>query len=199
MVTKSKAQAPLVHPSASMAPGWCQSIQHQSPSTLALLPAQPMQTSTPGARWAALESAGSQEHLGLAPRLRPMWVQSEERVARPAHWASLQERPPTVERTVKSEPIFDGRAPESVPPPESLESAISSHGHFCPTSGAQAGRFKASARQPMTWAPTAYKTPAEQGSAEKAKCQQRMLNCAHGLKRGASSLKSAPGPPQMQS
>jgi len=76
----SKAQAPLRHPSASMVPGWCQSIQHQSPSTLALLPAQSMQTRTPGARWAALESAGSQEHLGLAPRLRPMWVQELRKI-----------------------------------------------------------------------------------------------------------------------
>jgi hypothetical protein len=80
VTVKSKAQAPLRHPSASMVPGWCQSIQHQSPSTLALLPAQSMQTRTPGARWAALESAGSQEHLGLAPRLRPMWVQELRKI-----------------------------------------------------------------------------------------------------------------------
>ena len=72
-----------------------------------------------------------------------------------------------------------------MPPPDFLESAIPSHGLFRPTSGAQPGRSKAFARQPMTWAPTAYKNLAEQGSAENAKGQQRMLNCARGLeKRG---------------
>ncbi len=108
---------------------------------------------------------------------------------RPAHWASLASAdsggPPTVERTSKSEPIFKSKALESMPPPNFLESAISSHGLFCPTSGAQPGRSKAFARKPMTWAPTAYKNLAEQESAENAKCQQRMLNCARGLeKRG---------------
>jgi hypothetical protein len=64
-------------------------------------------------------------------------------------------------------------------PPNFLESAILSHG----TSGSPPGRSKAFARQPMTWAPSAYKNLAEQGSAENAKCQLRMLNCARGFKK----------------